>query len=69
MGRVTNHAVIRNMKHLKDKMKIDGLNFSIATETKEMRRVNVEMKHQYSYYSVHQHRVTRFHYAMSNSEE
>jgi len=52
MRRVTNHAVIRNARHLKGKMKIDELNFSIATD-KGSEHGYAEIKHKYSYYSVH----------------
>ena len=68
MGTVPNHTVIRNMRHLKDKIKTDGLNFSVATD-KGSEYGYTEMKHQYSYYSVHQHLTTQFCYAMFNSEE
>lgn len=54
MGRVINHTVIRHMRHLKDKMETDGLNFSVATD-KGSEYGYVEMTHQYSYYSVHQY--------------
>lgn len=56
------------MRHLKDKMETDGLNFSVATD-KGSEYGYVEMTHQYSYYSVHQYWATWFHYAMFNSEE